>query len=273
MPARDRRESRRSRFDLLADLLYGSLRTIARHASDFRTAFGIFLIAGGTIAVAGTLVFVFLATHVRTGATQAFDDATMRWMAAHYVPWIERSLLEVTALGTGLVVITIVAVAALFLGLTHHRYSSFLLLLATAGGLILNNLLKLAFDRPRPQVFAWGTQVMTSSFPSGHAMSAAIVYSTVAYLAARLQTRRWMRVLTMLIAFLLIALICLSRIYLGVHYPSDVLAGVIVGLAWAGFCMAGLEAVRVFAARYRPAELAHEQHLHTAERKAAGLNR
>lgn len=250
MPVRDRRETERSRFDLFAGLLYGSLRAIARHATDFRTAFGIFLIGGGAIAIAGTLLFVFVANHVRTGATQGFDDTVLHWMAAHRVPWVEQSLLEITALGTGLVVLTIVAVAALFLALSEHRYAAFLLLLATGGGIVLNNLLKVAFERPRPQVFAWGTQVATSSFPSGHAMSAAIVYGTVAYLAARLESRRWMRVLTLLVAAVLIGLICLSRLYLGVHYPSDVIAGVTIGLAWAGFCMAGLEAVRIFGLRY-----------------------
>ena len=80
-------------------------------------------------------------------------------------------------------------------------------------------------------------------------MSAAIVYSTVAYLAARLHKRRWARVTVMLIAFLVIALISLSRLYLGVHYPSDVVAGVAIGLAWAGFCMATLEAIQKFSVR------------------------
>ena len=59
--------------------------------------------------------------------------------------------------------------------------------LATVGGILLNNILKLGFDRPRPQIITWGTHVLTSSFPSGHAMSAATVYGTIAYLAARLQ--------------------------------------------------------------------------------------
>jgi undecaprenyl-diphosphatase len=108
-------------------------------------------------------------------------------------------------------------------------------------------------------VFEWGADVLTSSFPSGHAMSATIAYGTVAYLAARLQRKRLARWITLVIAGLLIALICASRLYLGVHYPSDVLAGVVMGLAWTAFCMATLEAIQVFGKRYRPAILEHEE--------------
>jgi undecaprenyl-diphosphatase len=161
-------------------------------------------------------------------------------------------MLEITALGTATVVLMIVCVAALFLTLTRHKYSALLLLVATAGGLFLDLLLKLRFDRPRPHIFTWGTQAVSSSFPSGHAMSATIVYGTVAYLAARLQKRRWARWLTMLFAAIVIALICFSRLYFGVHYPSDVLAGVVIGLAWAAFCMATLEAIQRYAQRNAP---------------------
>ena len=83
-------------------------------------------------------------------------------------------------------------------------------------------------------------------------MSATIVYSTVAYLAARLQKRLWARWATMLLAAVIIVMIAFSRMYLGVHYPSDVLAGAIVGLSWAAFCMATLEAIQRFAQRLAP---------------------
>jgi undecaprenyl-diphosphatase len=90
-------------------------------------------------------------------------------------------------------------------------------------------------------------------------MSAAIVYSTVAYLAARLHKRRWARWLVMTAAFLIIALISFSRLYLGVHYPSDVIAGVAIGLAWAGFCMATLEAIQKFGIHRDPRILKDER--------------
>ena len=268
----ERRAEPRSRFDLARDVLYGTLRAIGRHASSFYTALGIYLVGGATIAIAGTAAFVELASHVRSGATQAFDESVMRWMGAHRIEWIERSLIEITALGTGLVVMMIVVISALFLIATQHRFSAFLLLVASAGGIVLNAVLKSSFDRPRPQLFEWLTEPSSSSFPSGHAMSSAIVYFTVAYLIARLEKRRWMRVVTILSSLLIVLLISVSRLYLGVHYPSDVLAGMIIGLAWAGFCLAGLEAVRVFGLRFRPRVLEQEEDLSKLERASKGFD-
>jgi undecaprenyl-diphosphatase len=167
-------------------------------------------------------------------------------------------MLEITFLGTGTVVLMLVAVSGLFLYLSNHRFSALLLGIATVGGIILNNLLKVGFGRPRPQIFDWGTEVVSWSFPSGHAMSSAVVYGMVAYLAARQQRRHWHRVLTMLAAVMVIALISISRLYLGVHYPSDVIAGVIIGLAWAGFCMATLEAIRIYGRHRAPQVERHE---------------
>ena len=254
----ERRDEQRGRLHLASDLLYKGLRLSTDRIQSFRTAVGVFLIAGGLVAIAGTWAFAIMAQYVEKGATQAFDERVMAYMGAHRVAWIERSLIEITALGTGLVVIVLVAVAATFLWLTRHKYSAALLLTSTIGGLILNNILKLMFDRERPQMFEWLAHASSSSFPSGHAMSSAIVYATIGYLAARLQRRRWARWLTLLLAFCMIVLICVSRLYLGVHYPSDVAAGLVLGLAWAAFCMAALEAIQVIGRR-RSAQMAQDE--------------
>lgn len=202
------------------------------------------------MAVAGTWLFSEIAEHVIAGSTQRFDDGVLRWIAAHQTPLAQSTALEITALGTGSVVVMIALVSALFLSLGPHRYRAILLIAATVGGLALNGILKMIFDRPRPEIFTWGTHAVSSSFPSGHAMNAVIVYSTVAYLAARLESRMWMRWTTLLIAAVVIVLVCLSRLYLGVHYPSDIAAGAAVGLAWAAFCMSGVEAAQVFGKRH-----------------------
>jgi undecaprenyl-diphosphatase len=225
------------------------LRTFVSKAGTFIGGLGIFLVAGAIIGAFATWVFGELAETVMAGKTQAFDEAVLRWMGAHHTKLLDSAMLEITALGTGTVVLMIVCISALFLALTKHRYSALLLLVATAGGIGLNLVLKVFFDRPRPSVIVWGTTAVSSSFPSGHAMSATIVYSTVAYLAARLYRHAWQRWVTMLIAAIVIVSISVSRLYLGVHYPSDVLAGAVVGLAWAAFCMATLEAIQKFAQR------------------------
>ena len=255
----DRRSRTRGRLHVFWDLLFGALRLIGRHAKGFYATIGIFLAAGALVAIAGTWAFVEVAGEVRKGSTQSFDDFVMQRVAANQHPMVEHAMLEITFLGTGLVVMTIVVISSLFLFLTRHRYSAALLVFATAGGLILNNLLKASFDRPRPQIFQWGTHVLSSSFPSGHAMSATVVYSMVAYLAARLEAKRWVRWLVMLVATLLIIVIGGSRVYLGVHFPSDILAGVLIGFAWAGFCMAMFETIDLLARRAAPVETAQQE--------------
>jgi undecaprenyl-diphosphatase len=255
----DRRSEPRSTLSAYSNPLYGGLRVAADKAGSLIGAVGIFLVAGLIVAATGTWVFVELGEHVRSGTTQAFDNSVIRWMGAHHTNALDTIMLEITALGTGGVVIMIVAVAALFLVLTQHKYSAILLLASTLGGIALNGVLKLGFNRPRPAIFLPEVHTVSSSFPSGHAMSAAIVYSTVAYLAARLHKRLWARILVMGSAFVIIVLISLSRLYLGVHYPSDVIAGVAIGLAWAGFCMSILEAIQKFGTRRDPRILEDER--------------
>jgi undecaprenyl-diphosphatase len=261
-PARvtaERRIESRGHFAMLWDPIYALLRASALHANSFVVAVGIFLVSGAAVAIVGTWIFAEVASEVRSGRTQRFDEAVLTWLGQHRIPWIEAAMVEITFLGTATVVLTIVGVAALFLYLTRHKYSAILLLVSTAGGIVLNSILKYHFERPRPQIFTWGTHAVTSSFPSGHATSAAIVYSTVAYLAARLQKHRVARWTTMLMAAVFVTLICGSRLYLGVHYPSDVIAGVAIGLAWAGFCMAALEAIQRFGLRNAPRILQQEE--------------
>lgn len=206
-------------------------------------ALGVVVLAGGIVAALGVALFAWIAHQVRGGATQAFDDRVLRLLGAHRIPWLEAAMREITFLGTGTVVVVVSAVAALFLALTRQRTAAWRLLWATTGALVLNTVLKHGFNRPRPHLFAWGTHAMTTAFPSGHAMSAAAVYGTVALLAARLTRRRGVRAAVYGVCGVLVALVAFSRLYLGVHYPSDVAAGLVVGAAWAGFCAAALEAV------------------------------
>jgi undecaprenyl-diphosphatase len=256
--AGDRRTGPRGRFHVLWDLVFRGLRALGMRAGSFYATVGVFLVIGVSIAIAGTLAFAKLGEWVREGGTQQYDVAALQWMQTHHSPTLTKIMTELTFLGTGTVVLTIVGVVAMFLWHTEHKHSARLLLASVAGGILLNNALKLWFARPRPEVFERLTETASSSFPSGHAMSATVCYGTVAYLVMRLQKRHWSRVLTGITAFILIVGICATRLYLGVHYPSDVIAGMIIGLAWAGFCMATLEASLVLARRRSPREVADE---------------
>jgi len=255
----DRRATaRRGHLAFAWNLIFRLLRKLGSHGRNFYAVVGIFLVAGALIAVAGTLAFAELGNTVREGHTQQFDTAVLRWLGEHHTPFLTKVMTEVTPLGTGIVVLVVVGVTAAFLWHTEHKHSARLLLAATAGSILLNNVLKLYFDRPRPEVFERLTHTASSSFPSGHAMSATVVYGTVGYLLARLQKHRLSRAVTLLLAVLMIALVCLTRLYLGVHYPSDVLGGIIVGLAWSGFCMATLEASLALARRRTPPSVVEE---------------
>ncbi|MGZ8458438.1 MAG: phosphatase PAP2 family protein [Gemmatirosa sp.] len=234
-------------------VLVGALRLLRARLHNLRTALGVVVLAGAALAALLGVGFAWIAHRVRAGSTQAFDEGVLRWVAAHRIGWLESAMLELTFLGTGTVVVTIAGVAALFLALTRQRTAAALLLWSTIGAILLNNVLKAAFVRPRPELFTWGTHVRTTSFPSGHAMSAAAIYGTVAFLAARLARTRRARLAIHAVAALIIVVVAASRVYLGVHYPTDVAAGLLVGLAWAAFCAAALEAGQYLGGRRRRA--------------------
>lgn len=252
---------------MLWDVVFGAVRFVAGHARNAYTTFGLLILGGLAVGVFLSFGFAKIASQVVSGDTSGFDNAAMRFMGEHQVPFISNLMVEITMLGTGTVVAMIVAVSGLFLWLYDYKQSATLLVVTTIGGLLLNTVLKMGFDRPRPQFFEWGTHAMTTSFPSGHAMSAAIVYPTVAYLAARLLDTHRARFLVLLVAAILVFLISFSRVYLGVHYPSDVAAGVIVGLSWSAFCMTTLEVAQLYAKRNAPAmvEGEHPPHPHTRD--------
>lgn len=234
---------------MTAGSISGGLRRSIDRAGTVLGGLGIFLVVGIVVAAVATWAFGEFAEKVMSGQTQSFDEAVLRWVSAHHTHSLDTIMLEITSLGTGSVVMMIVGVAALFLALTRHRYSAALLLASTAGGGLLNLILKNFFGRPRPHVFEWGTNALSSSFPSGHAMSATVVYVTVGYLAARLEKSKWARAMTLVVAGAIVAAISASRVYLGVHYPSDVAAGIIIGIGWAAFCMATLEGIQLLAQR------------------------
>lgn len=251
-----RAEPRGGAVSLLRDGVFRLLRLIGRHVQGFYAAVGVFLIIGLGLVMLAAAVFAQIAQAMVRGQTQAFDNGILRWMGSIGSPWLDSVVLEVTALGARAVVYMVVLVASAFLWQSRHHYSAAMLWVAVIGSGLINTVLKVTFNRPRPDVFPWRTQhVGLASFPSGHAMTSIVVYGTLAFLIARLAPTRWLRRLVWVVAVLVIVLVGLSRLYLGVHYPSDVLAGFVVGGAWAITCALGMEAVRYFRTRRPEVEI------------------
>jgi undecaprenyl-diphosphatase len=152
--------------------------------------------------------------------------------------WVQELGRDVTALGGNLMT-TFVTVAAMgFLALQGKRRAALFVAVAVASGGMLSALLKSGFDRPRPDLVPHEAVVYTSSFPSGHAMTSAVVYLTLAAVLGRVLARRPQQIYFLSLALLITVAVGVSRVYLGVHWPSDVLAGWSAGAAWAMLCWA-----------------------------------
>jgi undecaprenyl-diphosphatase len=191
----------------------------------------------------GTWIFAEVANEVSEGETQGVDRALMLALrnpsdvADPIGPrWLEEIGRDLTALG-GIAVLTLLVLAVIgyCLLLRKPRAAAFVGS-SVLGALLLSTLLKRLFDRPRPDIVPHLSHVATSSFPSGHSMLSAAVYLTLGALLARLHANVVLKAYALLWAFLLTSLIGVSRVYVGVHWPTDVLAGWAAGAAWAALC-------------------------------------
>ncbi len=201
------------------------------------------MFVGLLFVVAGTWGFIELADEVVEGATGDFDRwAVLRLRSPENttIPigpaWIAEVGRDLTGLG-GIAVLTMVIVGTAGFLAIHRAYRTMLVLIvSTTSGILVSLLLKQAFDRPRPDFVPHLSQVYTSSFPSGHSMMSAIVYLTLAAIVAPVLKHFWLRFYVVGCAAMLTGLIGVSRVYMGVHYPTDVLAGWTAGLVWAIAC-------------------------------------
>lgn len=195
-------------------------------------------VALGVIAL-GVLLFGVIADETFEGETRGFDESILLALrepgdAANPIGpvWFEHAVADITALG-GYVILTLLVVGvAIYLLANGKRGTALLVVGAVGSGTLLSEGLKLGFARPRPDLVAHLAEVQSASFPSGHAMVSAIAYLTLGVLLARAHERRRTKILVMTYAITLTLLIGLSRIYLGVHWPTDVLAGWALGAAW-----------------------------------------
>jgi undecaprenyl-diphosphatase len=202
-------------------------------------------IVGLAAAAFAVWLFVELADEVVEGETRRFDEAVLlafREDADRDDPrgpvWVEEIARDITGLGgTAVLTLLTLAVTGLFL-LQRKWHLAIYVAAAVVTGTILSHLMKAGFDRPRPDLVAHGQHVYTASFPSGHSMVSAIVFLTLGALLAGTLKKRTERTYVMVLAMLLALMVGLSRIYLGVHWPTDVLGGWAVGTGWALVCWA-----------------------------------
>nr|WP_244226925.1 phosphatase PAP2 family protein [Corallococcus aberystwythensis] len=203
------------------------------------------------LVVACVLGFVVLSDEVHEGDTQDIDERIVRSLRREEDPalprgpwWLAETARDVTSLG-GFPVLSLITTAVCGFLLVARRYRTSLFVLSSiVGGWILNALLKNLFHRPRPSVVPHLTETMSTSFPSGHAMLSAITYLTLGALLAQFAEHRRVKVYLLAVALVLSVLVGCTRVYLGVHYPSDVLGGWVAGLAWALFVTVAARTLR-----------------------------
>jgi undecaprenyl-diphosphatase len=219
----------------MTDLLNRPIAWLGTH--ELATLIGIALLA------AGCWSFVAIANAVFEGDTESADRAILLAMRSPGdvadpigAEWLEELSRDFTALG-GVGVLTFVTLAVLgYLLLERKTKAAIVVLIAVAGGLAASQLLKVAYDRPRPELVPHGSHVYTASFPSGHAMMSAATYLTLGALLARVHSDRRLKAYFLVLALVLTAAVGISRVYLGVHWPTDVLAGWTLGASWAIAC-------------------------------------
>lgn len=195
------------------------------------------------VLLGGGWAFVELSDEVFEGDTKRIDESVLMLFRVAGDPadpigpaWAEETARDVTGLG-GVGILTFLTLSAAgFLSLQANRHLAWYVLIAVGTGVALSMLLKAGFDRPRPDLVPHGQTVYTSSFPSGHSMMSAVTFLTLGALLASAQTSLRLKAYLIGLASLLTVAVGLSRIYLGVHWPTDVLAGWTAGAAWALAC-------------------------------------
>jgi len=201
------------------------------------------LLVALVLVLGGLWSLAVLTDEVMEGETTSLDERILLAMrnpqdlADPIGPsWVEEVGRDFTALGGGSVLAFLTLSVVGYLLLQRRAAIAGLVIVAVVGGSLLGLLFKAEFNRPRPSLVPHAMYVYNSSFPSGHSMSSAATYLTLGALLARTQARRVLKLYFLSLALLLTLLVGVSRVYLGVHWPTDVLAGWTAGALWALLC-------------------------------------
>jgi membrane-associated phospholipid phosphatase len=219
----------------------------------------IFLLIGAIFCVIGTLGFVWLARQVFANSSITTDNQIITWAHGFWGPTPDQVMLFFTTMGEPLVLGLFICLAALALWRHGRWIDAAGLVVAAVGSGIVNQLLKSFYHRTRPDLFAGLFHLTSYSFPSGHAMGSIVCYGMLAFVGARLLRRRVSKVALILVAGLLVLGVGMSRVYFGVHFPTDVLGGFIAGAIWLVIMIGIVRAAEWHAQRRRHTLPAGEQ--------------
>lgn len=233
--------------------------TSVRRVRDFVTGEAPLLAA---IAIISGLILAFLqiADEALDGEMEGFDNSILMLFRDPTnidqvigPVWLHEMVRDITALGSfALLGLSVLGVCA-YLLMAKMRGAAILVVVSVLGGTLLSTVLKMSYNRPRPDLNAMSTQ-FTASFPSGHAMLSAVTFLTLGAVLAQLAPTRALRIFTFSLAIVLTVMVGSSRVFMGVHYPSDVLAGWCLGAAWALICSTAAMLLQRRGAVDRPAD-------------------
>jgi len=201
------------------------------------------VLLAGIVVAGGLWGFIELTEVARDTSAHAFDtDILLAFREAGQPDnpigplWLEEAMRDITGLGSMVVLVMVTAATVFYLLLVGRARTALLVLVTVGSGQVLSSLLKLGIDRPRPDLVSHLATVQTLSFPSGHAMMSAVTYLTLGSMLATIAPGRAAKIYVLGVAVLVALMVGISRIYLGVHWPSDVLAGWCAGFSWAMLC-------------------------------------
>jgi membrane-associated phospholipid phosphatase len=194
------------------------------------------------VAVLSVFLFAWLAEEMRENDVASFDSSIRAWVHSFASPRLTDAMTIISLFGYNILIVGVISSIAIFLWLRWRRAAAFMAITMLGAG-ILDATLKSAFHRVRPQVF-FGIAPTNYSFPSGHALASCCFYSVLAGLIAHRVKSMPIRIAVGVLAALMVAAIGISRIYLGMHYPSDVIAGYLAAAVWVS-AMLSLDSYRV----------------------------
>lgn len=202
---------------------------------------GLQLTLGALVLLGASWVFGGITEDVLSDDPLALVDRLLAdWFEAHSVPALTRAMLSISQVHNTIPVIIVVVALAVFLAWKRQWTWLVGLIIVAPGGMLLNAVTKEIIARPRPHLQDLAIALTSYSFPSGHVAAATLFYGFVAlYLIAHIRPWRW-RVMIALVAFLLIVMVAFSRVYLRLHYLSDVLAAMAESVAWLAFCLTAM---------------------------------